>query len=75
MNKKTPSGYDTLHLSNVDQRERETTPEMNSHKIDDDFVKSTTFPRTPKETPEIPIQTETFLLQNAKQIHKPSAQH
>ena len=31
-------------------------------------------PYTPKGTSQIPIQTETSLLQNVKQIHKLSAQ-
>ena len=73
MNKKTPNGYDSLHLSNVDQIEIEPTPETKSDKIDDDSVHTLT-PNTPKETPQFPIQTETPLLQNIKQIPNPSSQ-
>ena len=73
MNKKTPNGYNSLYLRNVDQREIEPTPETKSDKIDDDSAQTLT-PDTPKETPQFPIQTETPLLQNVKQIPKPSAQ-
>ena len=73
MNKKTPNGFDSLCLSNTDQRETEPTPETKSDKIDDNSVQTLT-PNTPKGTPQFPIQTETPLLQNVKQILKPSAQ-
>ena len=73
MNKKTSNGYDSFHLSNVDQREIEPTPETKSDKIDDDSVQILT-PNTPNETPQFPIQTETPLLQNVKQILNPSSQ-
>ena len=63
----------SLYLSNTDQREIEITPETKSDKIDDDSVQTLT-PNTPKETPQFPIQTETALLENVKQIPKPSAQ-
>ena len=65
--KKTPNDYDSLYLSNVDQREIEPTAETKSGKIDDDSVQTLT-PNTPKETPQFPVQTETPLLQNVKQI-------
>ena len=73
MNKKTPNGYDSLYLSNFDQKEIEHTPEIKSEKKGDDSVQTLT-PNTPKETPQFPIQSETPLLQNVKQIPKPSAQ-
>ena len=73
MNKKTQNSYDSLNLSNCDQREIEHTPESKSDKKDDDSVQTLT-PSTPKETPEFPIQSETPLLQNIKQISKPSGQ-
>ena len=73
MNKKASNGYDSFHLSNVDQREIEPTPETKSDKIDDDSVQMLT-PNTPNETPQFPIQTETALLQNVKQILNPSSQ-
>ena len=73
VNKKTPNDYDSLYLSNTDQREIEPTPETKSDKIDDDSVQTLT-PNTPKETPQFPIQRETPLLQNVKQIPKSSAQ-
>ena len=73
VNKKTPNDYDSLHLSNVDQIEIEPTPETTSDKIDDDSVQTLT-PNTPKETPQFPIQTETPLLQNVKEIPNPSSQ-
>ena len=64
-----------MYLSNVDQREIEPTPGTKSDKIDDDSVQ-TLIPNTQKrkETPEFPVQTETPLLQNLKQISKLSAQ-
>ena len=65
MNKKTPNGYNSLYLRNVDQREIEPTPETKSDKIDDDSAQTLT-PDSPKETPQFPIQTETPLLQNVK---------
>ena len=58
-----------MYLSKVDQREIESTPD----KIDDDSVQTLT-PSTPIQTPQIPIQTETPLLQNVKQIPEPLAQ-
>ena len=73
MNKKTPNGYDSLYLSNVDQREIEPTPETKSDKIGGNSLQ-TLPPSTPKQAPLIPIQTETPLLQNVKEIPKPSAQ-
>ena len=73
VNKKIPNGFNSLCLSNVDQREIKPTPETKSDKIDDDSVQTLT-PNTPKETPQFPIQTETPLLQNVKQIPKPSSQ-
>ena len=71
--KVTPNGYDSLYLSNIDQREIEPTSETKLDKIDDDPVQTLT-PRTRKETPQIPIQTETQLLQNVKQILESSVQ-
>ena len=71
--KKTPNGQDSLYLSRTDKREIEPIPETNSDKIDDDSVQ-TLAPNTPKETPQFPIQTETPLLENVKQIPKPSVQ-
>ena len=73
VNKKTPNGHDSLYLSNTEQRETEPTPETKLDKIDDDSVQTVT-PNTPKETPQSPIQTEKPLLQNVRQIPKPSAQ-
>ena len=73
VNEKTPNGYDSLYLSNCDQREVEHTPETKSDKKDDDSVQTLT-PITPKETPQFPIQSEAPLLQNVKQIPKTSAQ-
>ena len=52
VNKKIPNGYDSLYLSNVDQREIEPTPETKSDKKDDDSVQTLT-PNNPKETPQI----------------------
>ena len=72
-NKKTRNDFDSFHLSNVDQREIKPTPETKSDKIDDHSLQ-TLSPGTPKETNQIPIQTETTLLQNVKQIPKTSAQ-
>ena len=72
-NKNTPNDYDSFYLSNVDQREIEPTPETKSDKTDDESLQSLT-PSTPKQTPQIPIQTETPMLQNVKQIPKPTAQ-
>ena len=73
VNKKTPNGYDSLYLRNFDQREIENISETKSDEKDDDSVQTLT-PNTPKETPQFPIQSETPLLQNVKQIPKPSAQ-
>ena len=73
MNKNTPNGYDSLYVSNVDQREIEATAETKSDKKDDDSVQPVA-PNTPKETPQFPIQSETPSLENVKQIPKPSAQ-
>ena len=73
INKKTRNGFDSFYLSNVDQREIKPTPETKSDKIDDHSLQ-TLSPGTPKETTQIPIQTEITLLQNVKQIPKPSAQ-
>ena len=73
VNKKTPNGYEFLYLSNTDQREIEPAPETKSDKIDDNTVQTLT-PNTPKQTPQFPMQTETPLLENVKQIPKPSAQ-
>ena len=61
-----------MYLSNVDQREIKPTLETKSDKIDDDSIQTVT-PNTLKETPQFPIQSETPLLQNVKQIPKPSA--
>ena len=72
-NKNTPNDYDSFYLSNVDQREIEPTPETKSDKTDDESLQTPT-PSTPKQTPQIPIQTETPMLQNVKQIPKPTAQ-
>ena len=74
VNKKTPNGYDLLYLRNIDQREIKPSPEIKSDEVDDNSAQSTNLPCTPKETPQIPIQTETLLLQNVQQINKPSAQ-
>ena len=73
VNKKTQNSYDSLNLSNCDQIEIEHTPETKSDKKDDDSVQTLT-PNTPKETPQFPIQSEIPLLQNIKQITKPSGQ-
>ena len=73
VNKKTPNGYDSLYLSNFDQREIEHTPGTKSDKKEDDSVQTPT-PNTPIETPQFPIQSETPFFQNVKQIPKPSAQ-
>ena len=73
VNKKTQNSYDSLNLSNCDQREIEHTPETKPDKKDDDSVQTLT-PSTPKETPDFPVQSETPLLQNIKQISKPSGQ-
>ena len=53
-NKKNPNDYDSLYLSNVDQREIEPTAETKSGKIDDDSVQTPT-PNTPKETPQFSV--------------------
>ena len=75
VNKKSSNGYDSLHLSSIDQREIEPTPKTKSDKIDDDSVQTlTTNTHIPKETPHFPIPTETPLLQNVKQILNPSSQ-
>ena len=74
MNKKSQNGYGSLYLSNVDQGVIEPTPETKSNKKVDDSVKSTIFPSTLMETPQMIIRTKTPLLQNAKQIYKPLAQ-
>ena len=47
---------------------------MKPDKIDEYSVQILT-PSTPREIPQFPIQTETPLLQNVKQIPKPSSQH
>ena len=73
MSKKTPNGQDSLYLSKTDQREIEPISETNSDKIDDNSVQKLA-PNTPKEAPQFPIQTETPLLENVKQIPKPSLQ-
>ena len=73
VNKKTPNGYDSFYLRNFDQREIENITETKSDDKDGDFVQTLT-PNTPKETPQFPIKSETPLLQNVKQIPKPSAQ-
>ena len=54
VNKKTPNGYDSLYLSNIDQREIEPTSETKSNKIDDNSVQTLTL-KIPKETPQFPI--------------------
>ena len=54
VNKKTPNDYDSLYLSNIDQREIEPTAETKSNKIDDNSVQTLTL-NTPKETPHFPI--------------------
>ena len=54
VNKKTPNGYDSLYLSNIDQREIEPTSETKSNKIADNSVQTLTL-NTPKETPQFPI--------------------
>ena len=59
---------------NIDQREIKPSPEIKSDEVDDNSAQSKNLPCTPKETPQIPIQTETLLLQNVQQINKPSAQ-
>ena len=73
VNKKTPNHYDSLYLSNFDQREIEHTPETKSDKKDEESVQKL-IPNTPKETPQFPIQSEIPLLQNFKQIPQPLAQ-
>ena len=62
-----------MYQSNFDRREIEHTPGTKSDKKDDDSVQTLT-PKTPKETPQFPIQSEVPSLQNFKQIPKPSAQ-
>ena len=53
---------------------RQTLPQKPSQiQTDDDSIQTLT-PNTPNETPQFPIQSETALLQNVKQIPKPSAQ-
>ena len=64
---------DSLYLRNFDRREIEHTPGTKSDKKDNDSVQ-TLSPKTPKETPQFPIQLEVPLLKNFKQIPKPSAQ-
>ena len=49
VNKKTPNGYDSLYLSNIDQREIEPTSETKSSSV------QTLTLNTPKETPQFPI--------------------
>ena len=73
VNKKTSNHYDSLYLSNFDQREIEHTPETKSDKKDEESVQKL-IPNTPKETPQFPIQSEMPLLQNVKQIPQPLAQ-
>ena len=73
VNKKSPNGYDSLHLCNFDRREIEHTPGTKSDKKEDDSVQTPT-PNTPIETPQFPIQSVTPLFQNVKQIPKPSVQ-
>ena len=73
VNKKTSNHYDSLYLSNFDQREIEHTPETKSDKKDEESVQKL-IPNTPKETPQFPIQSEIPLLQNVKQIPQPLAQ-
>ena len=73
VNKKTPNGYDSFYVRNFDQREIENISETKSDDKDGDSVQTLT-PNTPKETPQFPIKSETPLLQNVKQIPKPSAQ-
>ena len=73
VNKKTSNHYDSLYLSNFDQREIEHTPETKSDKKDEESVQKL-IPNTPKETPQFPIQSEIPLLQNVKQIPRPLAQ-
>ena len=58
VNKKTPNCYDSLYLSNFDQREIKHTPGTKSDKKDDDSVQTLTH-NTPKETPQSPVQSET----------------
>lgn len=70
----TLNGHNFLYLTNFDQSEIESTQETKSHKIDDGPVKSTALLSTLNKTPQIPIQTETPVVQNVKQIYKPSAQ-
>ena len=62
-----------MYLSNFDQREIEHTLGTKSDRKDNDSVQTLT-PKTPKETPQFPIQSEVPLLKNFKQIPKPSAQ-
>ena len=38
VNKKTPNGYDSLYLSNIDQTEIEPTSETKTNKTDDNSV-------------------------------------
>ena len=73
VNKKTPNGSDSLYLSNFEKKKQNRNQETKSDKKDDDSVQTLTT-NTPKETPQFPIQSETPLLQNVKQIPKPSAQ-
>ena len=73
VNKKTPNDYDSLYLSNFDQRETEHTPETKSDKKDEESVQ-TLIPNSPKETPQFPIQSEIPLLQNVRQISQLLAQ-
>ena len=73
VNKKTPNGSDSLYLSNFEKEKQNRNQGTKSDKKDDDSVQTLT-PNIPKETPQFPIQSETPLLQNVKQIPKPSAQ-
>ena len=54
VNRKTPNGYDSLYLSNFDQREIEHTRETKSDEKDEDSVQALT-PNIQKETPQFPI--------------------
>ena len=54
VNRKTPNGYDSLYLSNFDQREIEHTRETKSDEEDEDSVQALT-PNIQKETPQFPI--------------------
>ena len=73
VNKNFPNGCDSLYLSNFDQREIEHTSGTKSDKKEENSVQTAT-DNTPIETLQFPIESETPLLQNVKQIPKNTVQ-